>query len=66
MSGATPFRCQLKLTPECAVNAEVHMSSGPIVVSACTACGKEYQRRFPHRISDLTIRPIEAAQGAAA
>lgn len=53
-------RCELRLSPQCVGQAEVRMTADTIAANACPACGKLFQSRFPHAVSTLTLRPLEA------
>ena len=51
-------RCQLVLSPDCAGDAEVSMTASSFVANTCLPCGKDWQRKYPHCVADLSIRPL--------
>jgi hypothetical protein len=50
--------CQLKLSPQCEGESEVVMRLIGFKAKTCLPCGKAFQVKFPHRISELTINTI--------
>ncbi len=53
------MRCNLRLSPDCAREAEVRFTSPRLNGATCVACGKAYQAKFSRDATGLSILPLE-------